>query len=251
MTDQITTDITPEEAVQRIRTALKRRSRRTWSVRKGTGSCRGWVGIQAHRKHHDRERGYGMTNEDCQRLAELLALGAPVDEQGLHVRTSAVPEFVGRAEGSIRDPYPVRHDVHGGVMSFYLVPEMSDEMEQKIEKKMRENQRAHGIWQQYWEPSSLLSEYMSDDDRQNAARRLRKSRTAMTRLIKMLEGDGSAYMDAVWYEERRVHNTEVGRAVTRWRDETDRRRDEWVEHERARRHTPEWEEGERKRLRDL
>jgi hypothetical protein len=98
-----------------------------------------------------------------------------------------------------------------------------------------------------------LSEYMSEQERRQAARVLRKSRTAMSRLIKMLEGDGRTPMDDAWDEERqagRGHSI-VQEAVKRWEHDNHHAWGEFVQEELARRQTPEWVEAERERLRQV
>jgi hypothetical protein len=128
--------LTRDEAIRRIKAALKKRSGRAWSVTGGSGTAWGWITIQvppkervwieeaipgarpsvlerwseSHRwrklsaEEHAR-LGYGyMGPEDCALLAQLLGLSAPVHFQGVHVPDgrSYYQEYVDRAEG--REP---------------------------------------------------------------------------------------------------------------------------------------------------
>lgn len=71
-----------DEAITKIRTALKARSNKRWSVRGGTGTAWGWITIIAP---PSRRGGYGeMTAEDCAELGELFALGHPAQPSGDH-----------------------------------------------------------------------------------------------------------------------------------------------------------------------
>ena len=55
------------ETIRRIRTALKARSGKTWSVRGGSGTSWGWISIQSPPKR--RVRDYYMSQADCAGLA--------------------------------------------------------------------------------------------------------------------------------------------------------------------------------------
>ncbi|WP_133062524.1 hypothetical protein [Mycolicibacterium peregrinum] len=88
-----------DEAITKIRAALKDRSDKRWSVRGGTGTAWGWITIiapPARRGEHGE-----MTAEDCAELGELFALGHPAHHQGISVGASILyrHEYVARAEG--------------------------------------------------------------------------------------------------------------------------------------------------------
>lgn len=112
------------ETIAAIRTALKRRSGKTWSVAGGTGTGWGWITIDAppkRRTAHWRETGEEdpssghpklelcdtgqpggcMTPEDRAELTELLGLASPVHHQGHSIAASNAHrlEHVQRAEG--------------------------------------------------------------------------------------------------------------------------------------------------------
>lgn len=103
------TDYSRSEAIAAIRTALKARSGKAWSVTGGTGTAYGWITIHAapsRRGEFDR-----MSREDCAELGTLLGLGGPVHDQGVLVAASTAhrSEYVARAEGRtpsrIAEPY--------------------------------------------------------------------------------------------------------------------------------------------------
>ena len=86
------------EAIIRIRKALKARSGKTWSVRGGTGTSWGWIEIDAppSRKAGKFER---MSEADQMELSRLL-------DKSVHSQGESIPasreyreEFVARAEG--------------------------------------------------------------------------------------------------------------------------------------------------------
>ncbi len=88
-----------DEAITRIRAALKGRSAKRWSVRGGRGTSWGWITIiapPARRGECD-----GMTDEDCNELGALFGLDHPAHFQGLTVPASSAyrQEYVARAEG--------------------------------------------------------------------------------------------------------------------------------------------------------
>lgn len=91
--------MTRDEAVQRIRQALKRRSDRAWSVSGGRGTAYGWIQVQAPPR---RQGEYGYTSpDDCATLAQLFGLDRPVHNQGLSIPPEQREWHVGRAEGTI------------------------------------------------------------------------------------------------------------------------------------------------------
>lgn len=114
-----------DEAIKAIRSALKRRSGRAWSVTCDRGTAAGWIHITAPPKRRtatlrevgeDPETGYPvtrfdddaypegggwMTEADCEELGSLLSLGRPADPQGESIPASSEHrvEYVNRAEG--------------------------------------------------------------------------------------------------------------------------------------------------------
>lgn len=87
------------EAIARIRAALKARGGKRWSVRGGRGTSWGWITIIAP-PARCAEHG-GMTDEDCKDLGELFGLDHPAHFQGITVAASSDyrHEYVSRAEG--------------------------------------------------------------------------------------------------------------------------------------------------------
>jgi hypothetical protein len=87
------------EAILRIRKALKARSGKAWSVTGGTGTAWGWIHIQAPPARRD---DMGRTSEaDRAELGQLLGLEGPVHTQGVNIPASSDyrQEYVDRAEG--------------------------------------------------------------------------------------------------------------------------------------------------------
>lgn len=122
------------EVIKAIRTALKRRSGKTWSVTGGRGTGWGWLRIDAPKarrtgKHvksgtdaygHDtyelidtgERQDYGsMTPADQRELTELLGLGQLVSHQGHSVASSNAHwiEAIARAEGRNPSAYGVQY----------------------------------------------------------------------------------------------------------------------------------------------
>jgi len=88
------------EAIQRIRKALKARSGKSWSVTGGSGTAWGWIQIQAPPSR--RAEPYGYTSEaDRSELGQLLGLEGPVHTQCVSIPASNDyrQEYVDRAEG--------------------------------------------------------------------------------------------------------------------------------------------------------
>lgn len=83
------------EAIIRIRRALKYRSGKTWSVTGGRGTAWGWIEIHAPPARR-LEFGY-MSPDDQTELAGLLGVDR-VHEQGQSVSPDQRREFVARAE---------------------------------------------------------------------------------------------------------------------------------------------------------
>lgn len=96
-----------DDAIKAIKTALKNRSRKSWSVTGGKGTAWGWIKIQAPPKRLDGSR---MSDEDRADLASLLGLSS-VHGQGCMIAASSAHyrEYVDRAEGrepaAIAEPY--------------------------------------------------------------------------------------------------------------------------------------------------
>ena len=112
-----------DETIKAIRTALKRRSGKQWSVTGGRGTAWGWIGICApparctwsHRlkagevsdrpenyeEYNTGEPGHMMGPDDRAELGELLGFGKPCHCQGETVADSSdhYREFIDRAEG--------------------------------------------------------------------------------------------------------------------------------------------------------
>jgi hypothetical protein len=116
-----------DEAIKRIRTALKKRSGKSWSVTGGRGTAWGWIEIDAppkrrtwhyvdtgrkddygraiHEEAEIVEKDFGHTSPaDRAELGELLGLGRPSNPGGESVAASADHrwEYIDRAEG--REP---------------------------------------------------------------------------------------------------------------------------------------------------
>ena len=77
-----------------IRTALRQRSGKTWSVRGGNGTAYGWITI---RRYADRS----MTDTERAELAALLGLDRPCHFQGESIPASHdyYREYIARANG--------------------------------------------------------------------------------------------------------------------------------------------------------
>lgn len=116
-------DLNRDAVIARIRTALKRRSGKAWSVTGGSGTAWGWIQIHVPPKARTwRMRDTGQTDErgypvyadentgepghqmgpaDRAELARLLGLSRPVHDQGVSIAASSAyyREYVDRAEG--------------------------------------------------------------------------------------------------------------------------------------------------------
>jgi hypothetical protein len=89
-----------DEAIQRIRTGLKKRSGKTWSVRGGKGTAWGWIDIDVPpARESNREA-------ELKELAVLMNLPT-VHHQGMQVPASHDyrQEAVDRAEGRVPSVY--------------------------------------------------------------------------------------------------------------------------------------------------
>lgn len=113
------------ETIKRIRTALKKRSGKTWSVTGGRGTAWGWLTIDApparrtfthEPKPHNTTNEPGVENwdevdtgeagghtgpDERAELAQLLGLEEPVHHQGVSIPSSSDywNEYIDRAEG--------------------------------------------------------------------------------------------------------------------------------------------------------
>lgn len=84
------------EAIARIRKALKARSGKSWSVKGGRGTAWSWIDVDApprRRNEHD-----NMNDSDHAELNRLFGLD-DIHNQGLMISPEARDEHVARAEG--------------------------------------------------------------------------------------------------------------------------------------------------------
>lgn len=88
-----------DRAIKEIRVALRARSGRTWSVKRGTGTSYGWITIHVPPAHQGRFD--EMSPQDAAALGTLLGLGHPAHHQGVNVPASSAyrAEYVARAKG--------------------------------------------------------------------------------------------------------------------------------------------------------
>ena len=87
------------EAIRRIKAALKKRSGKSWSVTGGKGTAWGWITIHSLPSKRD---SFGcMTSEDREELGKLLGLENQVHFQGVSIpaATDYREEYIARAEG--------------------------------------------------------------------------------------------------------------------------------------------------------
>jgi hypothetical protein len=101
-----------DEAIKAIRTALRRRSGKSWSVRGGKRGSTAWGWIRISSPSTRRDVNGDMAHAEAAELEELLGLGGPVHScDGISVPSGAdfYREFVDRAEGRtpsvIGEPY--------------------------------------------------------------------------------------------------------------------------------------------------
>jgi hypothetical protein len=100
LTPTTTSDPTDrDEAIARIRRALRQRTGRAWSVTGGRGTAWGWITITAPPARRV-EFDY-MTDEDRRDLGVALGLDHPVHMQGAKIPAGSDYriEYVDRAEG--------------------------------------------------------------------------------------------------------------------------------------------------------
>ena len=102
------------DTIRRIKSALKRRSGKIWSVTGGRGTAWGWITIDVPPNRrtwtwegtdlaHD-EYGHPSLVERTE-LAQLLDLPSPIHPQGVSVAASSdhYQEYIDRAEGKTPD----------------------------------------------------------------------------------------------------------------------------------------------------
>lgn len=87
--------INRNEAISRIRKALKARSGKAWSVRGGRGTAWGWIDVDAPPRR--RNEHHLMSDDDRAELAGLFGLDA-AHHQGLAISPDARDDYVARAE---------------------------------------------------------------------------------------------------------------------------------------------------------
>lgn len=94
-----------DEVIDRIRTALRARSGKSWSVKRGRGTGYSWIHITAPPKRCT-EFGY-MSEEDRAELGHLLGFDRPIHMQGESIPASSDyrREYVDRAEGRTPSVY--------------------------------------------------------------------------------------------------------------------------------------------------
>jgi hypothetical protein len=87
------------EAIKRIKAALRTRSGRAWSVVGGRGTSWGWIRISSPPSRRDALG--NMTDADREELGRLLGLTSPIHHQGEQVPSGSRyrEEYVARAEG--------------------------------------------------------------------------------------------------------------------------------------------------------
>ena len=86
-----------DTTIARIRTALRKRSGKAWSVRRGEGTAYGWITIEAP---PSRQVDGANTTEELAELAALLGLET-VHHQGESIPSGGAyrAEYIDRAEG--------------------------------------------------------------------------------------------------------------------------------------------------------
>lgn len=87
-----------DEAIARMRAALRRRSGKAWSVTGGRGTGWGWITVTAPPAR--RVDGYYLSLDDAAELGELLGLDRPAHHQGESIPASSAYRraYVDRAE---------------------------------------------------------------------------------------------------------------------------------------------------------
>jgi hypothetical protein len=96
--DQI--DATRDAVIRRIRSALKARSGKSWSVTGGRGTAWGWITIKSPPARALNQYG-SMTDAEALELGQLLGLGHACHLQGVSIAAYSDyrQEYIQRAEG--------------------------------------------------------------------------------------------------------------------------------------------------------
>lgn len=86
-----------DTAIKRIRTALKRRSGKLWSVCGDRGTAWGWITIMSPPRRRTSDFDY-MTEEDRAELGQLLGENEPAHCQGVSVSPESREFYLEQAE---------------------------------------------------------------------------------------------------------------------------------------------------------
>jgi hypothetical protein len=84
------------EAINRIRAALKRRSGKPWSVAGDRGTAWGWITVMSPPKRRGSDNYFGPG--EAEELAKLFGLDRPVHFQGLSIPPGQRAAYVKAAE---------------------------------------------------------------------------------------------------------------------------------------------------------
>ena len=97
-----------DEAIARIRKALRERSGKAWSVTGGRGTAWGWITIESPPRR--RVDGY-MTAADCEELGRLFGLSRPAHFQGVSIPAASDYRqwYVEQAEGLVSTVRPEQY----------------------------------------------------------------------------------------------------------------------------------------------
>ena len=88
-----------DDAIARIKTALRAKTGKAWSVRGNTGTAWGWIDVLPLPKEQP-EKGQ-MSPEQARLLADAFGLDAPVHYQGLSISPDERSVYVTRAERNV------------------------------------------------------------------------------------------------------------------------------------------------------
>ncbi len=91
-----------DEAIERIRAALKVKTGKSWSVRGGSGTSWGWIDVLPLPREQP-EKGQ-MSPEQSRALADAFGIDVPVHYQGLSISPDERSAYVARVERA--DPSP-------------------------------------------------------------------------------------------------------------------------------------------------
>ena len=99
-----------DETIKAIRTALKQRSGKQWSVKRGRGTARDWITLTAPPARQEQPFGT-MSKEDRTELAQLLGLDKPCHHQGhlIPAGYDYYTEYIDRANGQTPTRYGERY----------------------------------------------------------------------------------------------------------------------------------------------